>query len=748
MIRHSTCCLCEALCGIVVHTDGRSVTAIKGDPDDPHSRGHICPKGVALQDLHEDPDRLRQPVMRSGTEWRTVSWDTALDESARRIEAIRNAHGPDAVALYAGNPLAHNYSALLFGPPLLAALATRNRYSATSSDQLPHMFAALQMFGNQFLLPVPDIDRTKFLVILGANPAASMGSLMTAGDPLKRLKAIRERGGTIVLVDPRRTQTADVASEHHFIRPGTDPFLLLAVLHVMFAEHEVSYGPWRSYSSELEQLEKVASRFSPERVAAATGMSAEVIRELARRFCRAESAAFYGRLGTCVQAFGGVNAWLLLAINILSGNLDRPGGMMFTRPAVDLPRLAGRGSLRGTFDRWRSRVSDLPEFGGELPVSALAEEIETPGNGRIRALITIAGNPVLSAPNGARLERVLPSLELMISMDPYINETTRHAHLVLPPVSPLERDDFGLVLSSVAVRNVVKYAPAVFPPGPDGREDWDIASDLAARLYARRRDPVAFAMRPALAALRRLGPRNALDLLLRSGYYGRGVLPFLRLFRAGTRAHGHPALSLRALVQAPHGIDLGPLEPCFPERLRALGNPTINLAPLVLLKDIGRVEAALVSASAPRGDTLLLIGRRDLRSNNSWMHNSPRLVRGKPRCTLLIHPSDATSRGIGDQDIVEVTSRTGTVSAPAALDPGIMPGVVSLPHGWGHHRSGARLSVAARTPGVSANDVTDEKHLDELTGTAGFNGTSVVVRRAQAPNESVAAELGQEVAQS
>jgi anaerobic selenocysteine-containing dehydrogenase len=700
---YRSCTLCEATCGVAVEVEGDKVISIRGDDDDPFSKGYICPKASALADLHADPDRLRHPMVRDGSTWREVGWDEAFDLVAARITAVQTAHGRDAVAVYQGNPTAHSLGLLTFGQLLLRSLGTRNCYSATSADQLPHMLAALAMYGDALMMSVPDIDRTEFFLCLGGNPLVSNGSIMTAPDMRGRLKALRARGGKVVVVDPRRTETADAADRHLFIRPGTDALFMMSMLHVIFDEKLARPGRVGAFLDGLAELEQTTRELSPEATAVATGIAPAAVRTLVRELAAARGVV-YGRLGVCTQEFGGLGIWLVNAINVVLGRVDEPGGMMFTTPAVDVEPLARSIGIELGFDRYRSRVRGLPEFGGELPVVTLAEEMDTPGPGQIRALICSAGNPVLSTPNGTRLERALPNLDFFVAIDMYLNETTRHAHVILPPTSPLEHSHYDLALATLAVRNIAKYAPPLFERSPDQRHDAEICLELFSRLGmpgGRLGKLVGRALRPALV---RLKPEMVLDLALRTGRY---------------------KLSLAKLRAAPHGLDLGALERRLPERLRT-EHKRIALAPKIFLDDVARLRARIV---APRADELVLIGRRHLRSNNSWLHNSTRLVKGKPRCTLLIHPSDAAVRGIADGDTVELASTTGRIQVPAEVSDEIMAGVVSLPHGWGHDRSGTRLGVANATPGASVNDVTSELLYDSLSGNAALSGLGVVVTR-------------------
>jgi anaerobic selenocysteine-containing dehydrogenase len=721
-VHFRTCNLCEAMCGLRIELEGERITSIRGDEEDPFSRGHVCPKALALKDLHEDPDRLRHPMRRTASGWEPVSWDDALDEAARRLHETQRAHGRNAVAVYLGNPNVHNLGALMFGPGLLQTLRSRNRFSATSVDQLPHQLTAYLMFGHQLLVPIPDIDRTRYMLVLGANPLASNGSLMTAPDVRARLRAIQQRGGRVVVIDPRRTETARIADTHVFIRPGTDALALLALLHVAVVEHPPRPGRLAEHLEGLDTVRALARDFTPERVAPHTGVPADVLRAISRDFLAADGAVCYGRMGLSTQPFGALCQWLINVLNAVTGNLDREGGAMFTLPAFDLvggPRALGLS--RGSFGRWKSRVRGLPEFGGELPVAALAEEILTPGEGRVRALLTVAGNPVLSTPNGSRLERALGELDFMVSMDPYLNETTRHAHLILPPVSPLERSHYDLVFHALAVRNTAKYSPALFEPGPDGRHDWQMVLALQHRLEALRKGRPSVRAALKYRVLSRLGPERILDLGLRLGPHGARFHPLER------------GLTLAKLRESPHGVDLGPLKPCLPQRLQTKDG-RIHLAPEPLVADVARLRERFPEGATPevRDGELLLIGRRHLRDNNSWLHNVPALLKGRPRCTLMVHPEDAARLGLLDGADATVTSRVGEVTVPVAVTDEVMPGVVSLPHGYGHGRAGTRQKVATAHAGVSLNDLTDERALDALSGNAAFSGTPVRVRPAGA----------------
>lgn len=751
---YRTCPLCEATCGIAVGIADGQVTSIRGDDQDPFSRGYICPKAHGLKALQEDPDRLRAPLRRTSSGWQEVSWDEALGETVTRLQEIRSAHGKDAVGIYVGNPAVHNLHSMVYLPALITALGTRQRYSASSVDQLPKMVSCGLMFGGGLTIPIPDIDRSSFLMILGSNPLVSNGSLMTAPDIRKRLDGIMARGGKVVVIDPRRTETARRASEHHFIRPGTDALFLLAMVHVMFDEERIDLGAVGEHIADrdqsLERVRQLVSDFRPDRVAGACGIDGATIARLARELCDAESAACHGRIGTTCQAFGTVASWAVDLVNILSGNLDRPGGVMFPRAAAMRGAARGEPSRRGVdLGRWRSRIRDLPEMFGELPTVTLADEILSDGDGQIHAMITVAGNPVRSAPGSDRLEKAFAALDFYVAVDIYRNETTRHADIILPPPSPLERDSYDLAFYRLAIRNIAKYSPPALAK-PEGQPDeWEILLSLAKGLMGQAKVPVAaadeFVFRQLLAGeIRedclwdgltqdeaaaalgaRQGPARALDLLLRTGPYGDGF---------GRKPDG---LSLQTLEDAPHGLDLGALEPQLPEVLRTRDG-RIDLAPALITDDLDRLRAEMdttpaepagLAGAADSGDhTFALIGRRNLRCNNSWMHNLHPLVKGRDRCTLLIHESDAARLELENGQVIELTSRAGSVRAPVEISSDMMPGVVSLPHGWGHDTQDAAMEVAAAHPGVNVNVLSDDQALDVPSGNAALNGIAVVLR--------------------
>jgi anaerobic selenocysteine-containing dehydrogenase len=726
-----TCPLCEATCGLEISLLGEEVVSIRGDRDDAFSHGFICPKGYALKELHSDPDRVQTPLIRQGDgSFAPASWDEAFALIESRLAPIL-AVDRNAVAVYLGNPNAHLLDNMLYGRVLLKALGTRNLFSASTVDQYPKQMSSALMFGTGTTVAVPDLDRTEYLLMLGANPLASNGSLMTAPDVRGRLRAMQARGGRLVVIDPRRSRTAEVADEHHFIRPGTDAHLLFGLVNVLLSEGLAAPGDrLMSIADGLDVITELADPFTPEAVAPVCGIGAETIRRIAHELAAAPRAAVYGRIGTCTQEFGALASWFVDVLNFLTGNLDREGGAMFPMGAAGHSNAAGPpGQGRGArFGRWQSRVRGLGEIFGELPVACLAEEIDTPGDEQVRALITISGNPVVSTPNSGRLNQALQQLDFMVSLDVYVNETTRHADVILPAPSPLRRSHYDLALYLFAVRNVAHYSPPVLPPQPDLPDEWvtllrltgvaaglgpnvdvamldeQVARELIRREIGTPGSPVAeHTVEDVLKVLEpRIGPERLLDLMLRCGPYG---------------------LTLEALEAAPHGIDLGPLRPRLPDALRT-SSGKIELAPAALVADVERLRTSL-QQPANGGNGVVLIGRRQLRSNNSWMHNLPVLVKGKPRCTLHVHPDDAARHNLIDGAEAQVSSRTGTVTALVEVTDAIMRGVVSLPHGWGHDVEGTQQRVASEHAGTNSNVLADDLLVDVVSGNAVLNGIPV-----------------------
>ena len=700
---HRVCHLCEAMCGLVIQTEGDKVTDVRGDKDDPLSRGHVCPKAVALQDIHEDPDRLRKPMKRIRTapgEYQHVEieWSEALDLAADALASTIEKQGVDAIGAYFGNPSVHNYGMLTHQRNLFRHIRTRNRFSATSVDQLPHHLVSLWCFGHMLLHPIPDVDRTYYFLMLGANPLASNGSIWTVPDVRQRLKDLKSRGGKLVVVDPRRTETAELASEHLFIRPGSDAAFLLAMIHVLFRDDLVVPGPLGDFTDGLDEVAAAVSELSPDWAAPLTGIEAYDIVRIAHELAEAEAGICYGRMGVSTQAYGALCQWAIQVINVATGHLDKPGGSLFTRPAMDQVVNTNPGG----FGRFASRGRGLPEFNYELPAATMVDEIRTEGEGQIRLMFTGAGNPVLSTPNGRALDEALEELDFMISVDPALNETTRHADVILPPTSPLEHDHYDIAFHNLAIRNTARYSPAVFEKPEGALHDWEIFSELGARVAARLN----------LEPMPTYPPDRMVDAALKSGPYGE---------------HTDWQLSIDKLKAHPSGIDLGPLEPSCPERLQT-PNQRIQLAIPEVLADIER----FVKDTDVAGDHYRLIGRRHVRDNNSWMHNHHRLMKGKPRCQLLMHPNDVAKEGWQSGMVVTIESRVGAIDAELAASDEMMPGVVSLPHGYGHGLAGTRGEVASRHAGVSCNDITDEQFVDQLSGNAAVNGVSVRLSAAAA----------------
>ena len=728
--RHYRICpLCEACCGLEVQTRGEQVVAIRGAAYDVFSHGYLCPKGVALKDLHEDPDRLRRPLVKRDGVFVETSWAEAFEEIARRLLPILETRGRDAVAVVVGNPSAHKISLLSYFPRLLRALGTRNMFSASTLDQMPKQLSSGLLFGHWLSIPVPDIERCDWLLMLGANPMVSNGSLWTLPDYRGKARAMRARGGRILVVDPRRSETAAAADEHLAIKPGGDAFLLLGMVHTLFDEGLIRPGRLAAWTAGVEAVQQAVAPYPPERMAAGCGIAAATIRRLARELAAAPRAAVYGRIGTCTQRFGTLNSWLIDVLNILTGHLDEPGGAMFPKAAAFAANTLGTpGRGRGiATGRKASRVSGAPEVFGELPITLLAEEIETPGAGQVRALVAMAANPVLSAPNGPRIARALEGLDFMLSLDIYLNETSRHADVILPGLSPLEDLHFDVAFPQLSHRNHARFSAPVFARPEGMPEEWETLLRLTAMVEGRdwRGDLQALDDSAIVADVQRLagaqaeavlealkplrGPERLIDLALRTGPYGDGF---------GRNPQG---LTLAKVKAARGGIDLGPLQPRIPELLRTPSG-RIELAPPALLAELPTVDAVL---ALPPDDTLLLIGRRDLRSGNSWMHNLPLLAKGPQRCTLLVHPDDATRHGLIEGAPARLSSAQGSLRVSVALSTDLSPGVVSLPHGWGHDLPGSRLALAAERPGVNMNALLDDRLRDPLSGNAVLSGVAV-----------------------
>ncbi len=724
------CPLCEACCGLEIKVQDGAVTHIRGDANDPFSQGYICPKAVALKDLHDDPDRLRTPLIKRNGRHEPATWDEAFAEIARRLQTLQAAHGRHAVAVAVGNPTVHKYGLMSYFPKLARVLGTRNVFSASSLDQVPKQLSCGLMFGHWMTVPVPDISRTQLLVVIGANPLASNGSMWTVPDFKGKAKALQARGGRLVVVDPRRTETAAVADAHHAIRPGADVFFLAAMVHTLFANGWERLGAVSEWVAGVEDVRRAVSAFTPEAVAVRCGIAADTIVELTRALAHTERAAVYARIGTCTQTFGTLASWLVDVLNVLTGHLDVPGGVMFPKAAAFASNTLGTsGSGRGiATGRHASRVSGAPEVMGEQPITCLAEEIETAGQDQVRALITVATNPVLSAPNGPRISRALASLDFMVSVDIYLNETTRHADVILPGLSPLQDDHFDMMFAQLSWRNHARYSAPVLPL-EDRPAEWQILLKLAAIAQGQPADVDVNAIDDAqfakdvqrqfgphadtvLQATQGLsGPQRLLELVLRTGPYGDEF---------GRKPDG---LTLAKVQAASSGIDLGELQPRVPELLRTPSGK-IELAPPALLADLPRAWADL-QTPAPE---LVVIGRRDVRSNNSWMHNLPLLAKGPMRCTALVHPSDAARLQLQAGKLARISNASGQIEAQVEISADMMPGVVSLPHGWGHDLPGSQLTLAAQRPGVNLNVLLDDSQRDPLSGNAVLSGVAIQIQ--------------------
>ena len=732
---HRICPLCEACCGLQIKARAGKVISIRGHDADVFSAGYICPKGVALKDLHEDPDRLRTPLIKRGGVFVEATWDEAFAEINRRLPPLLAAHGKDAVAIIAGNPSAHKIGLLLYFARLAKALGTHNVFSASTLDQMPKQLASGLLFGHWLSIAVPDITRCDYLLMLGANPLASNGSLWTVPDFKGKAKAMQARGGQLVVIDPRRTETAAMADAHHFIRPGGDAFLMLGMLHTLFDEKLVKPGRLAELINGLAEVEAAVEAFSADAVAARCGIAAETIRQLARTLAATPRAAVYGRIGTCTQEYGTLASWLVDVLNIVTGHLDEPGCAMFPEAAAFAANTAGKPGIgKGIVTgRHHSRVSQAPEIMGELPITCLAEEIETPGPGQVKALIAVSTNPVLSSPNGPRLAAALEQLDFMVSLDIYLNETSRHADVILPGPSPLEDLHYDVAFPQFSWRNHARYSPPVFERAAGQPDEWESLTRLcgivqgkgceisaaelddeqftrdAARLFGDH----AAAVTQAVGHLK--GPERLLDMALRSGPYGDGF---------GRKPDGLNLEKVIAASGAQGGIDLGELAPRMPQMLRTASGQ-IELAAPSLLADVQRAAADL---ARPVPD-MVIIGRREVRSNNSWMHNLPLLAKGPFRCTALLHPLDAARLGLTDGALARITSDQGRkkIEAQIQLSDSMMQGVVSLPHGWGHDKAGARLALAGERPGVNLNDLLDEALRDPLSGNAVLGGVAVEI---------------------
>ncbi len=695
-IHYRTCNLCEAMCGLKITYKEKKVISIVGDKKDPLSKGYICPKSQALKDLYEDSDRLKTPIKRTENGWEKISWTEAFDEVEHQIKKIQEKYGNDAVATYQGNPNVHNLGAMLYGGPFLKSLKTKQKYSATSADQLPHHIASLKMFGHQMLIPIPDIERTDYLLILGANPGASNGSLLTAPGFSKKIKNIQKRGGEVINIDPRYTETSKISSNHFFINPGKDALLLLSLLHVIFEQGIDEKTHLSNHLKGLNEIKEIVKKYPPQKTASIIGIDDFEIQKIAKDFINSETAVCYGRMGVSTQEFGGVCQWLINVINIVTNNMDKVGGAMFTKPAIDLVFMTGMQGKVGNFDRYRSRVHDLPEYSGELPVATLADEMLVKGEGQIKMLISTAGNPVLSTPNGKKLEKALEQLDYMVSIDIYLNETSKYANIILPSTNGLETLHYDLVFHQLAIRNTAKLSEVLFEKDENQKHDWQILNELTERITGNKNS---------------LTPEKMLDSMFQFSSYK------------------DANLSVKKLKDNPSGIDLGALQPHLTKRIFTT-DKKINISPKFFIDDLKRLDQELFNVvdEDKINYPFALIGRRHLRNNNSWMHNSELLMKGKNRCTVLMSSKDANNLSITNHQQIRIISNVGSIELPVEISDEMKEGVLSIPHGFGHNREGTKIKLAEENAGESINDLTDDHKIDRLTGNANFSGTRVKVR--------------------
>ncbi|MDD9944105.1 MAG: molybdopterin-dependent oxidoreductase [Myxococcales bacterium] len=714
-IIHRTCTICEANCGLSYELQGGRVAHVRPDDEDVLSHGYACPKGIANAELHTDPDRLRAPMRRTPSgQFEPIGWDEAIASAVEGLKRVRTSAGANGVATYFGNPIVHNPAALLVRTGLIRAIGTRNSFSAGSQDTSPRFATSYHLYGSSFTIPIPDLERTDYLLCLGANPRVSNGSFLTAPGMRDWLRGLQRRGGKLVVVDPRRSETAVQADEHVAILPGGDAALLLGMVRELLTADLVDLLAVRELARGFDDAAQQVRALDPERLASACGVAHETIARLAHEFASAKTSVAYSRIGICNNRHGTLATWATDLLNLAAGRLAQVGGAMFARPALDLRRLLAMPGMDG-HGRFHSRVRQLPETLGDLPAACMAEEIETPGHGQIRGLLTYAGNPVLSVPNGRRLGRALADLDFMVSIDLYINETTRHADIILPPASPLTEEHMDLVFPTVMIRNVARVSPGIAPKGEGERHDWEILRALAEGMGGGMTGtPLDGPLRWLRWLGAEVGPMGILDGLLRTGPHGDRFLPVGR------------GLSVAKLRKMPHGVDLGGLESGVKDLIRHRDRSVhVDAEPIMTaLREFG----SSLSEPVP-GDHLLLVGRREILSNNSWLHNLPSLVNGKARCRLRVHPSDAQAAGLVDGEAVWMQSRVHVGQVPIEVSDEMRPGVVSLPHGWGHQEVACFQRAAGEVPGVSINDWTDDGRVEAVVGQSILNGVPVRLHR-------------------
>ncbi|MBT4521317.1 MAG: molybdopterin-dependent oxidoreductase [Halieaceae bacterium] len=737
---YRSCPTCEASCGLTLKIDRqkRQILSVKGDPEDHRSRGYVCAKSQAFRYVYEDCERVTQPLKKviadnGEPSWQAVDWETALSEVGKRLADIRSRHGKDAIAMYYGNPNGHNFHTMIYTELFISLLDTERFFSAGSVDQQPKNLSSDLLYGNPWLFSVPDLSRSDFFVCMGANPVVSQGSLLGGPDAKGRIEALMQRGGHAVVIDPRKTETADCCSEHIFIRPGTDAFLLFAWINELFASDNIHLGHLAAFTDGIDKLREMSLPYTAEAVASTTGVPATRLRKLIGDFNSASAPVLYGRIGLCTQEFGTLASWLVDVVNILSGRMDVPGGAMFNKAATGQNEATGEvGELK--HGRWKSRVRGLPEYMSMLAASCMAEELAYDGDDKVRALITVAGNPVLSVPNGKQIGSAAESLEFMVALDIYVNETTVKADYILPSTVHVEHSNYDFLFSSFSQENFARYSPVVFPAAAKSKHQYEIFLELLGRINGMSAEDLNAMMLDGMIAHIKatpgLGHLDAEDIKRKTANFENGERLLDILLRVGPYGNqfddDRDGLNLQKVKDAKHGIDLGQLEPRLPGILRTEGQ-RLRLVHDLLLQDMPRLEAALERPP----DEFLLIGRRNIRDMNSWLHNIKQYARGKNRCTLLIHPKDAQSLGITDGGQALLQSQKGKEQVEVSFDANIMPGVVSLPHGFGHHDPATKLSIASSDcAGVCANDIVDEGPLDVPSGTSVVNGVPVTITAA------------------
>ena len=735
------CPTCEACCGLVmeVDRDAQKIVSIKGDPDDHRSRGYVCAKSQAFNYIYEDQERLRHPVRKTDNGWEQISWSEALDTIATKFTEIRDTYGKDALSIYVGNPLGHDFAAGIYLQSLMASVSTERFFSAGTVDQHPQQMVCWGLIGHEWLFPVPDLARTDLFICMGANPVVSQGSILGTPDMESAMRDVQARGGRCIVIDPRRTETAEVADQHLFIQPGTDAYFLMAFANELFVREAVDLAHLADHIDNVSALRDAVSAYTPDNTAALTGVAASDLRTLVDDYLAADSAALYGRIGLCTQEFGLAAHWMLMVISLISGNFDTEGGMMLaTAPTGD----SGPGSPGEVkpYGRWHSRVRGVPETCGELPSSLMAEEITAPGH-EVHGLLTICGNPVLSVPRGDKIREALASLDFMVALDIYINETTSQADIILPSTVHPEHSNIDVTFQNFTTRNYVSYSPRTFEPEPELKDLGEIILEISARMSGLTRDEMdgfifqgmvdtvlkrAESAGVALSAEQvtdavtgETSPERFADLLIRSGPYGDWF---------GQRDDGISLERVKAHPQA--SMDLGALQRRLPTMLRT-PNQRIDLIHEVFANDLQRLregfERRVNASSENTASDMLLIGRRHIRDMNSWLHNLKPYVRGKNRCTARLHPSDATQLGLEEGGFARVTSNVGEAIVPIEITDEMMPGVISIPHGFGHiYADSAQTNAASILPGVSCNNLIDES-LDEASSTCVVNGVPVSV---------------------